>query len=452
MYLTFRFVSLLCSSLLLLTHASPIETPNEASHSLFPRAPATFKHPGVLINKAQLEFIKAKVAAKAQPWYDAYNALLADSLASPTRSPTPFETVACGSSSMNPGDGCHEEREDALAAYANALAWYISGTRSYAAKAISYMNAWARKIKDHTASNAPLQSGWSAASWARAAEIIRYSNAGWSYSDITAFEKMLRNIYLPKIIGGSPNNGNWELGKYTMIPSLLMHTAATKPFADVAFFDAVMMEAAQGISVFLNDGSSYDKAMKRFFDRAPAFVYLTSDGSCPKAAPINGFTNCSQIENFWKQYSFPENGIAQETCRDFHHTGLGISSMSHVAETSKIQGTDLWTTDVGTRIRYALGFHSKFELGTPIPSWLCGGSVDLKYGKSDFAITEVGYNALSNRLGIAMTNTGNLTQQNRPGQSSRTPLLTSLGTDAVRVDSRKQQVVRWMGDFDSCEQ
>ncbi|KAL8750886.1 MAG: hypothetical protein Q9199_006787 [Rusavskia elegans] len=320
--------------------------------------------------------------------------MLADPLASSTRSPRPFQTVACGSGSENPGDGCHEEREDALAAYANALAWYISGTQSYASKAISYMNAWARNIKDHTASNAPLQTGWSGASWARAAEIIRYSNAGWSSSDITAFENMLRNVYLPKIIGGSNANGNWEL---------------------------VMMEAAQGISVFLNDASSYDKAMNKFFGRAPAYVYLTSDGSCPKAAPSSGLTSCSQVQSYWDQDTFPENGIAQETCRDFRHTGYGIASMSHIAETSKIQGSDLWTTDVGTRIRYALGFHSKFELGAPVPSWLCvnhRGSVDLGNGKRDFEITEVGYNALNGRLGISMTNTGTLTEQNRPARGN----------------------------------
>ncbi|KAI4229906.1 MAG: hypothetical protein LQ349_006327 [Xanthoria aureola] len=392
MHLKLGFLSFALSGLLLLVHGSPVESPSGTSHHLYARAPATFQHPGVLVNKAQLDFVKSKVASRAQPWYDAYTAMLADRLASSTRSPTPFQTVACGSRSENPDTGCNEEREDALAAYANALAWYISGSKSYATKAISYMNAWARTLKDHTASNAPLQTGWSGASWARAAEIIRYSNAGWSSSDIAAFENMLRNVYLPKIIGGSNANGNWEL---------------------------VMMEAAQGISVFLNDASSYDKAMNKFFGRAPAYVYLTSDGSCPKAAPSSGFTSCSQVQEYWQQNTFPENGIAQETCRDFEHTGMGIASMSHIAETSKIQGSDLWTTDVGTRIRYALGFHSQFELGAPAPSWLCPGrGIDLKDGKADFEITEVGYNALNGRLGISMTNTGTLTQQNRPARGN----------------------------------
>ena len=194
---------------------------NELSN-LHSRAPSTFKHPGVLVDQAQLDFIKSKVAANAEPWKSAYNAMLSDPLASRTRTPSPRATVECGPTST-PNLGCSDERQDALAAYANALAWYISGTSSYAQKAISYMNAWASKIKAHTNSNAPLQTGWAGAPWARAAEIIRYTNAGWAASDVTAFENMLRNVYLPEVIVGSSSNGNWELGLLPRVPSLSSH-------------------------------------------------------------------------------------------------------------------------------------------------------------------------------------------------------------------------------------
>ena len=220
MFFTFGFLILVIAQATSFVYGSPVSSTGESINKLLPRAPATFTHPGVLLNRAQLDFIKSKVNARQQPWYDAYNAMLADTLASPTRSPSPYATVACGSSSMNPSTGCKPEREDALAAYANALAWYISGTQAYATKAISYMNAWASTLKAHTNSNAPLQSGWSAASWSRAAEIIRWSNAGWSSSDITKFENLLRNVYLPILLPGSNSNGNWELGKLSLF---LMH-------------------------------------------------------------------------------------------------------------------------------------------------------------------------------------------------------------------------------------
>ena len=177
-----------------------------------PKAPSHFTHPGVLLDTAQLNLIKSKVAQGAQPWSNAYSAMLADPLASLSRNPSPTTVVQCGPTST-PNIGCTSERQDALAAYAMSLAWYISDGTQYAQKAISYINAWAQTIQGHNNSNAPLQTGWSGASWARAAEIIRYSDAGWAASDITAFENMLRKVYLPEVIVGSNNNGNWELGK-----------------------------------------------------------------------------------------------------------------------------------------------------------------------------------------------------------------------------------------------
>lgn len=58
---------------------------------------------------------------------------------------------------------------------------------------------------------------------------------------------MLRDVYLPEVINGSHSNGNRELS---------------------------MMEAAVGISVFLEDKASYDKAMATFRTRTAAYVYL----------------------------------------------------------------------------------------------------------------------------------------------------------------------------------
>lgn len=92
-----------------------------------------------------------------------------------------------------------------------------------------------------------------------------------------------------------------------------------------------MMEAAQGISVFLEDRKSYDRAMARFMVRVPGYVYLTSDVPVPKEAPGSG-SSPSSLKKFWYgQSNFHESGTAQETCRDFVHTGYGLASISHVA-------------------------------------------------------------------------------------------------------------------------
>ncbi|MEV6759637.1 alginate lyase family protein [Streptomyces sp. NPDC051105] len=344
-------------------------------------APATFVHPGVTVSRAQLDFARTEVLAGAQPWKAAYDQMMASKYADLNRTPAPRATVECGSYS-NPNYGCTDEREDAIAAYTDALAWYITKDARYAQKAIQIMDAWSATITSHTNSNAPLQTGWAGSSWPKAAEIIRYTYTG-TWANEARFATMLRNVYLPTVIKGSNSNGNWEL---------------------------TMMEAAVGISVFLEDKASYDTAMAKFRTRTAAYVYLASDGSVPKTVPSQNLDTTAKIVSYWQGQSTFVTGLTQETCRDFTHTGYGLSSISHVAETGRIQGQDLYGTDVGERLRQALGFQSKYQLGTAVPSWLCGGSLTLGLGP----VTEVGYNALHNRLGIAMTNTQTLTQNNRP--------------------------------------
>ncbi|MFF5468698.1 alginate lyase family protein [Streptomyces achromogenes] len=348
-------------------------------------APAAFTHPGVTVSRAQLDFVRGKVLAGAQPWKSAYDQMAASKYASLSRTPKPRAVVECGSYS-NPDYGCTDEREDAIAAYTDALAWYITRDERYAKKAIELMDAWSAVLRDHTNSNAPLQTGWAGSSWPKAAEIIKYTYTG-AWPDSGRFAAMLRDVYLPEIINGSNSNGNWELS---------------------------MTEAAVGISVFLEDRTAYDTAMARFRTRTAAYVYLASDGDLPKTVPSQNLNTRDKIVSYWQGQSTFVTGLTQETCRDFTHTGYGISAISHVAETSRIQGQDLYGTDVGERLRQALGFQSTYELGAAVPSWLCGGSVKRGLGP----VTEVGYNALHNRLGIAMTNTGTLTAQNRPAGSN----------------------------------
>jgi hypothetical protein len=342
-------------------------------------APITFSHPGVLVSRAQLDFVKSQVAAKAQPQLAAYNQMMASTYASLSRTPKPRATVECGSYS-NPNYGCTDEREDAIAAYTDALAWYITGNAAYAQKSIALMDAWSATITSHTNSNAPLQTGWAGSVWPRAAEIIKYTYSSWP--NAARFATMLRNVYLPVVIVGSSSNGNWELS---------------------------MMEAAVGISVFLDDRASYDRAITRFKARAAAYIYIAADGSQPKYPPVGSVDTTGELISYWQGQSTFVDGLSQETCRDFTHTGYGISAISHVAETTRIQGEDLWPS-LQERERQALGFHTKFENGTAVPSNICGGSVVKGLGP----ITEVAFNALHNRLGIAMTNTQSYTESHRP--------------------------------------
>src|SRR5947207_2434167 len=70
---------------------------------------AVFYHPGVLVNRAQLEFIKSKVAGGAEPWKSAFEAARSSEFGSREYTPHPRETVECGPFSK-PDLGCKDEQ------------------------------------------------------------------------------------------------------------------------------------------------------------------------------------------------------------------------------------------------------------------------------------------------------------------------------------------------------
>lgn len=138
-----------------------------------------------------------------------------------------------------------------------------------------------------------------------------------------------------------------------------------------------MLEAAQGIAIFLDDRAAYDHAMQEFKDRVPAYIYLTTDGAYPRSASDSKYKTKESIVRFWQGDSSFFDGRTQESCRDLEHAGYGISSISHMMETARIQREDLYNTEVGTRLEKALEIHSPYGNGGSALSWFCGGS--LKY-------------------------------------------------------------------------
>jgi len=336
-----------------------------------------FRHPGILVNKGQLDFIRDKVKAGAQPWKAAYDKAMGE-LGSLTRKASPRAVVECGPYS-SPDIGCSEEINDASAAYALAIAWNVTGNEAYAKKAIEVLNAWSSTLKSHANHNAPLQAGWAGAIFPVAGEIIRHTYPGWAPADVTAFSNMLKNAFLPTVIKGNGGNGNWEL---------------------------VMIEAALEIAVFLDDHATYERALDMWRKRVPAYIYVKSDGDHPPPPPLGGKGSApDQIKAFWFNVGMYVDGVAQETCRDFGHAEYGIASVIAVAETAFQQGLDLYK-EHAERLRSTLELHANYTLGAPVPSWLCGGNLNTRL----MPTFEIGYNHLHNRMGLDLPRTLQLVQ------------------------------------------
>jgi hypothetical protein len=350
--------------------------------------PTGLVHPGILVNHGMLDFVKTKIAAGADPWKSALAAASSNSFGSLTYTPHPWANVDCGPSS-NPDDGCTDEKNDADAAFTQALLWYHTGDTRHAAVAIQIMNAWSSTLQQHTGSNAPLQSAWAAEVFPRAAEIIRYTAAGWSDTDAQQFGTMLSKIYLPEVVNGSTSNGNWETS---------------------------MIEATMNIAVFVDDMTTFQKAVAMWRARTPAYVYLTSDGPLPVQPPHQTLST-SALESFWYEPTAFVDGITQESCRDltgsgtqgFGHAQYGVAAIINAAETARIQGVDLFSSEE-KRIVAMLELHAKYLNGASIGS-LCKTAIA---AVGPDPMWEIGHNAYANVLGQSLPNTSTLVDTIRP--------------------------------------
>lgn len=351
-----------------------------------------FRHPGILVTSEQLDYVKKKLAARAEPWTSAYLQMSSSKYAKLDWKPRPFVNVACGYHS-NPATGCNEEKEDAAAAYTHALLWYLTRKPAHAEKAIQIMDAWSSTIKMHTLKNAPVQTSWIASMFPRAAELIRYTYPKWSPAAFKRFSTMLTTVYLPRIEHGSAANGNWEAG---------------------------MIDGMMNIAVFTNDEALFAKAVSMWKKRLVAYLYLESDGPQPVRPPVKkSFTDETFIA-FWHGQETYFDGLSQETCRDLVHTQMGVTALVNTAETARLHGVSLYIASgkglggvqirAQDRLTRAFEVHARYLNGAKVPATLCGGKL---HSVSTNSSWEIGYNHYAKRKGMDLPETKKLIARNR---------------------------------------
>lgn len=324
--------------------------------------------PALLNDAAELAFIKGRIQAGSEPWKTAFDKLKAASSAKLDYAPKPRETVECGSYNV-PNNGCTDESNDSKAAYAHALLFAFTGTAAHAAKSAAILDAWSSTLKAHTNTNAPLQSSWIAPLFCRAAVILRESYPAWDKASRDRFSALLNTAYLPLIKNGNPTyNGNWELS---------------------------YIEALLSIGVFNGDTASFNKGVFLWRKRTPAYFYLKSDGPRPvKPYGTTKFDNTASFNTYWYDPQVWPEGLAQETCRDFGHTQMGLAAMANTAEIALHQGIDLYAGEAD-RIITGMEFHANLMLGAKPPAGLCKDSLNF----SNQATWEIAYNHFHNRMG-----------------------------------------------------
>ncbi len=342
--------------------------------------PAPFIHPGILVTRAQLDFVKAKITAGTEPWASAFARVKADHYGQQTYQPHPPVAqaatdkdpattdgiVVCGSFS-DPDVHCTHEKDDGVAAYTQALLWYFSGDEAYAQKAVEILNGWAT-LKRHSGFNTALQASWMGTQFARAAEIMQFSYPKWSAADVSAFKTMMRNTYLADLRVGLPGvarkgdaaygqNGNWMLSiadNLIQIGVLLddrgvfnqgvdLWRNRTPAYCYYSSWDGP--HPALPCSGYAGTGTGYASTSGRTVD--PYGYFGQAGGMGPAADPLpvgdggaaDGGADAGAVPTIFRMLP---DGLSQETCRDIEHVQYGLAAMMNGAETARIQGVDLY--------------------------------------------------------------------------------------------------------------
>ncbi len=336
-------------------------------------APAmTFVHPGALSSRAGLDFVKARIQAGAQPWTGELVQIINSGPA--TRGPHGLTSI----NSRN--QEAEVSRDDAIAAYTQALLWYFTDDETYAKRSVAILNSWAA-LQAFTAGSEQdrLQAGWVGAVLAPAAEIMRLY-PGWSAGEIRNLQAMFRRAFYPQLNPASSWNGNVDL---------------------------TQIDALMAIAVFNEDEAEFKLGLARLKTRSEAYFYLTADGPRPKSIAGDG----GDLNKFWFNPRRWIDGLIQETCRDNgHHAQFGLGSALHAAEVAWHQGVDVYAEN---QQRYTAAMElmaTQFLTGS-----MQGVSGDDRSTTTRTNMWEVGYNHYHNRRGVALPMTRRLIhEQIRP--------------------------------------
>jgi hypothetical protein len=287
----------------------------------------SFTHPGILHTQTDLDRIKVKVNAGAQPWKSGWDKLVTNSYAQKTYAPNPQDTVCCGNVCPH-GETFMPLARDCAAAYQNALRYRISGDTAYANAAIRVLNAWSSKLVIINGdSNAGLRAGLYGYQLAAAAELMRGYD-GWSGADFERFKLMMRSRF------------------YTISSDFLKRHNNTCFDHYWANWDLANMSTIIATGVLCDDTAIFNEAVNYF---------------------KNGL-GTGQVDRLCNNLyeGEPVLGQGQESGRDQGHATLCISLVGAFCQIAYNQGEDLFAFK-NNKVLALCEYTAKYNLGNDVP-------------------------------------------------------------------------------------
>lgn len=378
------------------------------------KAPAKFKHTGLLNSVDELKTIKSKIAEGKEPWKSAFDKMKSSNFAKLNYKPTPYKIVASDINGAN-DQGANAETNDAIAAYTQALMWIFTNDKRYAVNSAKILDSWSSTLKSHQGQNWYLQASWAGSIFPLSAELLRATYPEWTKSEISQFSTMLNTAFLP-ILNNRMAYGNRELS---------------------------VCNALVAIGVFNNDRAAFYEGINHWISYVPCYFYISDDGSKPikadywlkepskeqyfdmdtglfssktsswiyannnpfKLGQDTTMLTKSSIDRNWYNPKKYVNGMCGETGRDLLHSEMAFASAINTAEIAWHQGIDLYSLDA-KRLTAFMEFNSSLRLGNTneISSLYSNGLTPRGLAPT----YEIAYNHYHNRKGIYLPNTNKL--------------------------------------------
>lgn len=272
----------------------------------------SFSHPGIEMNKDDLDYMREQVQKGRDPWKKSFD-LLENHISNKFEF-TPYAHVISGPFAK-PDIGGWDLMNSSEAAYSCALLWYATKDERYAKKAIEILDAWSSKLRSFDENNAKFLIAFTGYEFCNAAEILRYTYPGWTEKNTESVTHMMMSVYFPMVrYYFTQANGNW---------------------------DGAIIHTLMSIAVFTDNRELFDNAVNHFLH-----------------APDNG----SMV-----RYIYP-NGQCQETCRDMGHVQMGLYEFAAAARVANMQGVDLFSV-ADNRIALGLEYTAKWITGGDVFSY-----------------------------------------------------------------------------------
>lgn len=326
-------------------------------------AKRTFIHPGISYTQADLDRMKAMVAAKQEPFYSTYLKMKADGFSN--------RGGRTGLTRINEGQFNGIIGTDGRAVLQQALIWKIEGDVTYANRAVEILNGYKDLVSASARGTGPLDNG-KIYMLIDGAELMR-DYSGWSAADQQAFKNMLVHPgYSSKTFPGSHiNYTDDSKNDVTFYWNIFNGDSGRHGNQGLFAFRGLM-----AMGIFMDNDTIYDRAYRKFM----SLPHRSDDLAYPSGPPvINSIKgtyetyqeyNLGNRQNTTTDYGYDdelkyyiyENGQCQESFRDQAHTMGGITNAFDLAKMAWNQGDNMFDAHDG-RILKGLEWNTRFNLG-----------------------------------------------------------------------------------------